>query len=140
MKKLILVMFLISFNLYAFPEKSGPFYFPGGAVPPKTDFPGILNISIQSLPRNVRLKITCDIENPHYNMPYPVVLEFLGSLNGVTSPSNLYLLNHEISKYERQLTIDGTQPQGNPSHIRFSNHDDSDAVYIKNCMAVYATG
>lgn len=142
MKKSLLLGCLLSVSIYAnaFTTSSGPFYLAGGTVPPKGQFAGILNISLESLPRNVTLDITCDIENPNYYNPYPVVIGFYnGSLNGKSSPTNQYLLNNEVSKYASRILIDGTSPQGNPSIIRFTNYDTTDSVYVENCMAVYAT-
>jgi hypothetical protein len=121
------------------PQSSGAFYLAGGTIPPKTQNGGSLTISVSSLPRNVHLDINCDIENPNYYKPYAVVISAYGSINGITSLSYQYLLDHQISKFNRQLVIDGSTPNGNPSYISFTNYDDSEAVYIKNCVVTYTT-
>jgi len=124
---------------YAKTLASGPFYFAGGVVPPKEKFPGNLHIPLASLPKNVILDITCDIENPNFEKQYPVVIEMTGALNGKVNASHLYLLNNLISKFSIRLNIDGTTPQGNPAYLTFRNHDTANAVSVKNCVAVYAT-
>jgi hypothetical protein len=138
MNKLFLIVLIVLFpTTYGYSKtlSSGPFYFAGGTIPSKNENSGILNLSTASLPENGSLNVTCDIENPNFSHPYPVVIEFYnGSLNGVISPSNQYLLDHQINKYHTLLTL-----QQRPRFIRFTNYDDTDAVFVKNCIAVYAT-
>ena len=118
--------------------KSGPFYLADGTLPPKSNGSnfGILNIPLQqSLIMEMQYDITCDIENPNYNKPYPVVIKiFHGNINSVTSPSGQYLLDKQISKYKTRIVM---IPQR--LYLTFYNYDDTDSVFVRNCIAVYAT-
>lgn len=137
MKKLFLLCALLlsaSICANAHPMDSGPFNLPGGVIPPKSQHPGLLRIPLTSLPLDaVAFDITCDIENPNYNKAYPAVIRFYnGTLDGVASSSNQYLLNHQISKFAtRWLRLS--------RDLMFENYDTVDSVFVKNCMAVYAT-
>ena len=117
---------------------SGPFYLQGGTIPPNK---GKLEVSLASLPLDVALKVTCDIENPSYSKPYPVVITTTGSINGVKSPSNQYLLDHQISKYAERfiIRVDSNNGRRWPPYFVFTNHDNTDSVYVTNCIAIYET-
>lgn len=119
-------------------SSSGPFYLQGGTIPPNK---GQLKVSLDSLPLDLAFKVTCDIESPNYNNPYPVVITTTGSINGVTSPSKQYLLNHQISKYAERFIIRGVPTVGGrwPMDFGFINYDDIDPVYVTNCIAIYET-
>jgi hypothetical protein len=136
MKKFIVLTFLLSNFAFALPQNSGPFYLTGGTVPPKAQS---LAIVLTSLPRTVNLDINCDIENPNYDKPFPVVISAHGSINGVTSPTYQYLLDHQISKFKTQVFISYLPPNGDPSAIYITNYDASDAVQVKNCIVTYTT-
>lgn len=133
---------------------SGPFYFSDGVVPPKKqngcrmeeihdgscDFKiGRLVIPLTGLQIGIAYNISCNIENPNYDKPYPVVLKISGgSINGVKSPSNQYLLDHKVSKYATQIvySLDGS---GKGNKLEFLNFDNTDSVYVKDCFAIYST-
>src|SRR6185312_11294769 len=127
MKKLILPVCLLSVSIYAnaYPMNSGPFPLLDGISLHNRPY----NLLLTSLPNHdATFNITCDIENPNYNKPYPVVMAVKsGKLDGVSS--NQFLLNHLISKYT--TTVNGY------SYVPFINLDDTDPFYVKNCVAVY---
>jgi hypothetical protein len=143
--KKIFVFFLLLINSLAFAynnkydlKNSGPFYFSGGEALPKNT----LSIPLRQLlpiEDDAPVIITCDIENPNYNKPYPAVIklstfksdENVCSLNNVTSPTKLYLLNKKTSKYRVRTTYSYWET------LNFQNYDDMDMVSITNCMAIY---
>lgn len=140
MKKSMLIncLLLISMHANAYSMSSGPFYFSGGDVPPKST----LSIPLRQLlpiEENAPIVITCDIENPNYNKPYPVVMKLstykiesnVCSLNGLTSSTKLYLLNNKINKYRVHTTYSYWET------LNFQNYDDTDSVSVSNCAAIY---
>ncbi|HAT1757188.1 TPA: hypothetical protein I8Y95_001717 [Legionella pneumophila] len=129
---------------------SGPFYLPDGIIPPKkqsgcksgeTDCDskmGVFRLRLDMLEFNRAYDLTCDFENPNYNVPYPIVIKSPGgNINGVTSPTGQYLLDHEKSKYQIRVTPT-MDNYGKVTTLIFYNYDDTYSVYVKNCKAVYA--
>ncbi|MFT4060667.1 MAG: hypothetical protein QM652_14125 [Legionella sp.] len=140
MKKSILLSWLLPISIHAnaYSTSSGPFYFSGGTVFPKTT----LSIPLRQLlpiEEETPIVITCDIENPNYNNPYPVVIKLstyktesnVCSLNGVTSSTKLYLLNNKINKYRVHTTYSYWET------LNFQNYDETNLVSVTNCMATY---
>jgi hypothetical protein len=156
MKRIFLFVFgyILATNIAsAYTLSSPPINLTGGTVPPGVKD---LTISLQTLTPSTTYDVTCDIENPKFDQPNPVVIKlgFPGfdknsnvinnpntikssSINGVTSPSNQYLLNHQISKYSVRFYMHGTIVDH--PRLMFTNYDNSDSVYVKNCIATYAT-
>lgn len=135
---LIKCLLLISVHTSAYSMNSGPFYFAGGEVPPKS----ALSIPLRQLlpiEDDVPIIITCDIENPNYSKPYPAVIKLstykrddnICSLNNVTSPTKLYPLNNKTNKYRARTTYSYWET------LNFQNYDDTDTVLVTNCMAIY---
>ena len=136
---------------------SGPVYLQDGILPAGVEYcdskghcdaritPGKLCIPLSGLQPDMSYTLSCDIENPNYSKPYPVVIKVPdGSINGVRSPSNQYLLNHNVSKYTTSFKYHLTRYSGvgviePETTLCFSNYDNTDAVHLKNCMAVYST-
>jgi hypothetical protein len=140
MKKSMLIngLLLISMHTNVYSMSSGPFYFSGGDVLPKST----LSIPLKELlpiEENAPILVTCDIYNPNYSKPYPVVIRLstymrdsnICSLNGTTSSTKLYLLNNKTSKFRAHTTYSSWET------LNFQNYDDVDTVSVTNCMATY---
>lgn len=141
LQKIFLLTFILITNSFANSitlKDSGPFYISGGILPPrdKTQEPGIFNLNIKHLPKDNLYEVSCDIDNPNYHKAYPVIIsipmEGVRSINGNYNYTNQYKLNLPLNKYRAII-----QNTGKP--LQFANYDDTDAVYIKNCIALYAT-
>lgn len=113
-------------------QSSGPFYLQGGVVLPNG---GQLRVSLDTLPIEMTYTITCDIENPNWNKPYPLVVSIFNA-----GKKSQRLLNQKITQYSDKVFI-GYDATGRrwPRDFSFINHDDTDPAYVKNCIAIYAT-
>lgn len=128
------------------PLDSSPVYFNGGYVTPNSTY--VIELTKAQLIGGRHYKITCDIHNPLYNKPYPVVMrmtthQYAGratiTLNGKPLAFDQGTMNHEINKY---LISDVSLAEGNINDVlqmKFENFDTSDSVTIENCMASYVT-
>lgn len=142
LKKIILItIILIAGNCFAYPispKDSGPFFIPGGILLPRdTDNnPGVFNLNLTNLPKGNVYEITCDLDNPNYHKDYPVIIGIpkagVRSINGNYNYTNQYKLNLPLNKYRAII-------ENNGNLLQFLNYDDTDAIYIKNCIALYAT-
>lgn len=121
------------FNLTTFPNN-------GIALPR-----GSLNLTLTPLSSGISstaiFDITCDIENPNFNKPNPVVIGLWGDssnvkINGAFVTSKQLLLNKSINKFSMVINM---ASYINKSSFIFMNYDDFDSVYVKNCIAVYST-
>jgi len=133
----IFIFFLLLINnlTYAYNNKyelkySGPFYLAGGVIQPNHPF----GLDLRQLPwPGSAYKVTCDIENPNYFKDYPVVIWVNGAIevtiNQKHSSTQQYLLNTPINKFEAISR----------QYITFVNYDDTDPVYLTNCVATYST-
>ena len=134
MRKIILMIavFVFTSNANALSD-SGPAHLTGGTIKPG-DYFVLQLIAIDRSQRtwDTTYRVTCDIENPNYDKRYPVVLT-LPSVDQKTDGGQI-LLNQRITKYDVMV-----KPMIVADHLVFRNHDNTDSVYIKDCIETYAT-
>lgn len=132
----IIILFLSFFminNLSAesmLSSGSGPFYLEDEILGPKS----FRYILLKTLPRDRAYNITCDIENPNYMRPNPVVIQVQVAAKSYYSLGQ-YLLN--VPKIT--ITAKNVIPTDDYSKLIVTNYDDADLIFIKRCMAKYAT-
>lgn len=102
-------------------------------------------IFLDPLESGVFYTVTCDITNPNYNKQYPVIIRMGYSvgvdanvkfiMNNIQPKYNQALLNQNINKY----VATGVVRTKRGSHLYIRNYDDSDTIYVSNCIATQTT-
>ena len=150
----LLAFFQVSISIQANPLDTAPIPLIGGDVGPNQ----ILKIKLKSLINNRYYKITCDIENPNYPSPDPVVVKLTGGWSVQTNPAppggigKITLNGHELSHSQalanqfenKYVVLDvwfGNKPSDSPNspilELRFENYHTTDSITVKNCFADY---
>lgn len=132
----LLIMFIAITLTTGFAYASAPIPLLAGKILPK----GNLIIHLDGLTKNTTYDVMCDIENPMYSKTYPAVIKIYpatSAINGKTSRFGQFKLDMLSSKFFTTITT-GRDDTDRPD-ITFTNYDDTDTIYVKNCIADYTT-
>ena len=131
----LLTMLTATLLTTGFAQASAPVGLLGGKINPK----GNLSIHLDNLPKNTAYTVTCNIENPTYTKIYPAVIKIYPDsaiVNDHQSRFGQFRLDKENNKLIITI-LTGRDDMDRPE-ISITNYDDTDPVYVKNCIADYA--